>query len=124
MGVGLRWTPFDPSRGKREAAADRGAAGGRRSTRRRPPTRCGSRWRSPTAARVSARERHAAAAGGAEEGREALRVIQERRQAGMATLTDELETETAALGAALQEIGAAAEVAIADAALRRAAGEI
>ena len=35
----------------------------------------------------------------------------------MATLTDELETETAALGAVLQEIGAAAEVAIADAAL-------
>jgi NNP family nitrate/nitrite transporter-like MFS transporter len=58
------------------------------------------------------------------EGREAFRVVQERRKAGMATLTDELETETAALGAALQEIGAAAEVAIADAALRRAAGEI
>ena len=49
-------------------------------------------------------------------------MVQERRKAGIATLTDELETETAALGAALQEIGAAAEVAIADAALRRAAG--
>jgi outer membrane protein TolC len=73
---------------------------------------------------VAARERHAAAAGGAEEGREALRVVHERRLAGMATLTDELETETAALGAALEEIGAAAEVALADAALRRAAGEI
>ena len=42
----------------------------------------------------------------------------------MATLTDELETETAALGAALSEIAAAAEVAMADAALKRAAGEI
>jgi outer membrane protein TolC len=73
---------------------------------------------------VSARERHAAASGGSEEGREAFRVVQERRKAGMATLTDELETETAALGAALQEIGAASEVAIADAALKRAAGEI
>ena len=73
---------------------------------------------------VSARERHAAASGGSDEGREAFRVVQERRRAGMATLTDELETETAALGAALQEIGAAAEVAIADAALKRAAGEI
>ena len=67
---------------------------------------------------------YAAASGGLEEGREAFRVVQERRKAGLATLTDELETETAALGAALQEIGAAAEVAIADAALRRAAGEI
>ena len=52
------------------------------------------------------------------------RMVQERRKAGLATLTDELETETAALGAALQEIGAASEVAIADAALKRAAGEI
>ena len=51
-------------------------------------------------------------------------MVQERRKAGIATLTDELETETAALGAALAEISAAAEVAIADAALRRAAGEI
>jgi outer membrane protein TolC len=51
-------------------------------------------------------------------------VVQERRQAGVATLTDELETETAALQAALAEIAAAAEVAMADAALRRAAGEI
>jgi outer membrane protein TolC len=72
---------------------------------------------------VSARERYAAAAGGAEDGREAFRVVQERRKAGVATLTDELETETAALGAALEEIGAAVEVAISDAALRRAAGE-
>jgi hypothetical protein len=42
----------------------------------------------------------------------------------MATLTDELETETAALAAVLEEIRAAAEVAVADAALERAAGEI
>ncbi len=73
---------------------------------------------------IAARERHAAASGGLEEGREALRVVQERRKAGMATLTDELETETAALGAALSEIAAAADVAMADAALARAAGEI
>ena len=50
-------------------------------------------------------------------------MVQERRQAGMATLTDELETEAEALSAALEEIAAAADVAIADAALRRAAGE-
>jgi outer membrane protein TolC len=123
VGVGVKWTPFDGARSKLEAAAtaeqraaeeDAGAATDQ------------VRLEVAVAYRraVSARERHAAAAGGAEEGREAFRVVQERRKAGMATLTDELETETAALGAALQEIGAAAEVAIADAALERAAGEI
>jgi outer membrane protein len=121
--VGLRWTPFDPSRGRREAAA---TAGQRAATLDEKAASDQIRLEVALAYRraVAARERHAAAAGGAEEGREALRVVQERRRAGMATLTDELETETAALGAALQEIGAAAEVAIADAALRRAAGEI
>ena len=123
VGVALRWTPFDPSRSKREAAA---AAEQRAATLDAKAASDQVRLEVALAYRraVSARERHAAAAGGLEEGREAFRVIQERRQAGMATLTDELETETAALGAALQEIGAAAEVAIADAALRRAAGEI
>jgi outer membrane protein TolC len=58
------------------------------------------------------------------EAREALRVVQERRQAGMATLTDELETEAASLAAELQELRAVAEAALADAALARAAGEL
>jgi outer membrane protein TolC len=58
------------------------------------------------------------------EAREALRVVQERRQAGMATLTDELETEATSLAAELQELRAAAEAALADAALARAAGEL
>jgi outer membrane protein TolC len=40
----------------------------------------------------------------------------------MATLTDELETETASLAAELEEVRAAAEVAIADAQLERATG--
>ena len=123
LGVALRWTPFDPSRSKREAAA---TAELRAATLDAKAASDQVRLEVALAYRraVAARERHAAAAGGLEEGREALRVIQERRKAGMATLTDELETEAAALGAALQEIGAAAEVAIADAALRRAAGEI
>jgi outer membrane protein len=123
VGVGLRWSPFDPSRSKREAAA---TAEQRAAEREVQAAADQVRLEVALAYRraVSARERHAAAAGGSEEGREAFRVVQERRKAGMATLTDELETETAALGAALQEIGAAAEVAIADAALKRAAGEI
>jgi len=70
----------------------------------------------------AARERYEAAVGGAAEGREALRVVRERRQSGMATLTDELETEAAALMAELNEVKAAAEVSIADARLWRAVG--
>jgi outer membrane protein TolC len=123
VGVGLRWTPFDPSRAKREAAAsaeERAAALDERAAADQVRLEVALAYRRA----LSARERHAAAAGGSDEGREAFRVVQERRKAGMATLTDELETETAALGAALQEIGAAAEVAIADATLKRAAGEI
>jgi outer membrane protein len=123
VGVGLKWAPFDPSRAKREAAASaeqRAAALDERAASDQVRLEVAMAFRRA----VAARERHAAAAGGSEEGREAFRVVQERRKAGMATLTDELETETAALGAALQEIGAAAEVAIADAALERAAGEI
>jgi outer membrane protein len=123
VGIGVKWSPFDASRGKREAAA---TAERRAAELEMQAAADQVRLEVATAFRraVSARERHAAAAGGSEEGREAFRVVQERRKAGMATLTDELETETAALGAVLQEIGAAAEVAIADAALKRAAGEI
>jgi outer membrane protein TolC len=123
VGLGLRWAPFDPARGKREAAAR-----AERSAAEQEARAAADQVRLEVALAfrraVTARERHAAATGGAEEGREALRVVQERRKAGMATLTDELETESAALGAALAEIGAAAEVAIADAALQRTAGEI
>ena len=123
VGVGLRWSPFDPSRSKRQAAAtaeQRAAELDARAAADQVRLEVAMAYRRA----VTARERHAAASGGSDEGREAFRVVQERRKAGMATLTDELETETAALGAALLEIGAAAEVAIADAALKRAAGEI
>ena len=123
VGLGVRWTPWDAGRGKREAAAtaeQRAAEQDVRAAADQVRLEVALAYRRA----VTARERHAAARGGAEEGREALRVVQERRKAGMATLTDELETETAALGAALAEIGAAAEVAMADAALARAAGEI
>ena len=123
VGLGVKWTPWDAGRSKREAAAtaeQRAAEQDARAAADQIRLEVALAWRRATAAR----ERHAAASGGAEEGREALRVVQERRKAGMATLTDELETETAALGAALSEIAAAAEVAMADAALARAAGEI
>jgi outer membrane protein len=123
FGAMLKWGAFDPGRSKRLAAAqadERAAELETRSAADQIRLEVEMAYRRAE----SARERYAAAAGGAEEGREALRVLQERRQSGMATLTDELEAETASLGAELAEIQAASEAALADAALRRAAGEL
>jgi len=123
FGAMLKWGAFDPGRGKRLAAAqadERAAELETRSAADQIRLEVEMAYRRAE----SARERYAAAAGGAEEGREALRVLQERRQSGMATLTDELEAETASLGAELAEIQAAAEAALADSALKRAAGEL
>jgi outer membrane protein TolC len=110
FGALLRWRLFDPTRGKRVAVA--------RASRDQVRLEVETAWRRAEAAR----ERYAAAAGGAEEGREALRVLHERYQQGMATLTDELETEAASLASELDELRIATEAAIADAALLRAAG--
>jgi len=121
VGIGVRWTPIDPGRGRREAAAQaelHAAEHDARAAADQVRLETASAYRRAEAARA----RWAAAAGGAEEGREALRVLRERRQAGLATLTDELETEAASLAAELQELQAAAETAIADAHLDRAVG--
>lgn len=123
VGAFLRFAAFDPQRGKRRSAAEaeaRAAAQDVRAAADQLRLEVETAWRRAR----TARERFAAAAGGAEEGREALRVVKERREAGLATLTDELETEAQSLAAELEEIRAAAEVALADAALRRAVGEI
>ncbi|HET9211934.1 MAG TPA: TolC family protein, partial [Thermoanaerobaculia bacterium] len=121
IGIGLRWSAFDPTRDRRKAAAEAELSAAElqaRAAADQVRLEVATAWDRA----VAARERHAAAAGGAEEGREALRVVRERRLAGIATLTDELETEAASLAAELQELRAAAEAAIADAALERAAG--
>jgi outer membrane protein len=121
FGVLLRWKLFDPARGRRVAAAAAEAHAADlevRASRDQVRLEVETAWRRA----ASSRDRYAAAAGGAEEGREALRVVQERRQQGMATLTDELETEAASLAAELDELRVATEAAIADAALLRAAG--
>jgi outer membrane protein len=122
-GVVLRWGLFDAGRGRRVAAAAaevRAAELEARAAADQLRLEVETAWANAR----TARERYAAAAGGAEEGREALRVVQERRRQGLATLTDELETEAAALFAELEELRAASEAAIADAALRRAAGAL
>jgi outer membrane protein len=123
LGTSLRWTPFDPARARRLAAArarEQAAERAAQATRDQVQLEVESAfWRAHTA-----RQRLVAAAGGAEEGQEALRVVRERRVSGLATLTDELEMEAASLAAELQEIAAASEAAVAEAALRRAAGEL
>jgi outer membrane protein TolC len=123
VGAMLRFNAFDGSRSKRKAVAEaslRAAQQQARAVADQVRLEVAMAFRRA----MAARERFAAAAGGAEDGREALRVIQERRQAGMATLTDELETEVASLAAELGELEARTAVAIADAELRRAAGEL
>jgi outer membrane protein TolC len=122
VGASLRWNAFDRARGKRQAAAAaelRAAEQDVRAAADQARLEVEMAWRQAQAAR----ERYSAAAGGAEDGREALRVTAERRQAGMATLTDELETEAASLTAELEEVQAAIQVAVADAALERAVGD-
>ncbi len=123
VGAMLRFNAFDGTRSKRKAVAEaqlRAARQQARAVADQIRLEVAMAWRRA----VAARERYAAAAGGAEDGREALRVIQQRRQAGMATLTDELETEVASLAAELGELQAKTAAAIADAELRRSAGEL
>lgn len=122
IGASLRWSAFDPTRDRRRSAAEaelRAAEAQARATADQVRLEVATAWHRARAAR----ERFAAASGGAEEGREALRVVRERRLAGIATLTDELETEAASLAAELQELKAATEAALADAVLDRAAAE-
>ncbi len=117
----LRWNLFDATRDKRRAAAEadeRASAFDALSARDRVRFEVDAAFRRLTAARA----RLSSAEGGAADGREALRVIQERRAQGLATLTDELETEAAAFAAELEEIGAARAAVLAEAALERAAG--
>jgi outer membrane protein TolC len=122
VGASVRWSAFDPGRKRRGAAALadlRAAEQDARAASDQVRLEAASAYRRAEAAR----EQWAAASGGAEDAREALRVVQERRRAGLATLTDELETEAASLGAELMELRAAAGAALADAALDRAVGD-
>lgn len=122
IGGVLRVSLFDPTKGARQSEAriaeraaelDHLAAidGVRRAVRNA---------REQVRARMAALE---AARGGTEEGKEALRVVQERRREGLGTLTDELEADAAALGAQLREIAAQVELAMAHATLARVTGE-
>jgi outer membrane protein TolC len=120
-GLFLRWNLFDPQRDANRAAAEStvaAAAADVVAAEAQARFEIESAWHLA----LAARERFEAARGGTEEGLEALRVVRERHAAGLATLTDELETEAGALAAELAELAAAAEASITRAALERAAG--
>lgn len=123
VGAMLRWNIFDATRDKRRSAAlsdERASLEDSRAAIDRVRFEVDAAFRRL----VAAHERLEAARGGAAEGREALRVVQERRTQGLATLTDELETEAAAFAAELEEINAARAAVLAEAALERAAGHM
>lgn len=120
-GISLRWNLIDPGCAERRAAAEaaeRGAGFDLRAAEDQVRYEVAAALRRVAAAR----QRAASTAGGSEEGREVQRVTEERRRAGLATLTDELEAESVALAAEIRELEAATEVALAEAALLRAAG--
>jgi outer membrane protein TolC len=122
-GVLLRWGLYDPQRAARRAAATSArdaAEGDLAAAHDRVRFEVEAAWHAVAAAH----QRWLAARGGSEEGAEALRVVRERRAAGLATLTDELETEAVALAAELAELAAAAEAEVSAAALARAAGRL
>jgi outer membrane protein len=122
VGALVRLSVFDPSQNARQAEAQLNA----RAVELDRLAVLDEVRRTVRSAREQVRARRAAvdaARGGTEEGREALRVVQERRREGLATLTDELETEAAALGAQLRELSAQIELTIAEAVLARVTGE-
>lgn len=122
VGGFFRVSLFDPTRNARQAEALLNARASELDHRAQTDSvrRSVRQAREQVRARVAAMD---AARGGAEEGQEALRVVQERRREGLATLTDELETEAAALGAHLRELAARVDLAVAEAALARVTGE-
>ncbi|MEO8358979.1 MAG: TolC family protein [Vicinamibacteria bacterium] len=121
VGALARVSLFDPTREPRRAEA---RARLRTAQIQLEATERGVRLAIPAARQqlLASLAAYDAARGGTEDSREALRVVQERRNAGLATLTDELETEATALRAALLELGTRADTRVAWEALSRAAG--
>jgi outer membrane protein len=119
----LHWNVFEAARPARIAAAEANAAA---AAAREAATESESRIEVETRWRDLAVERLRAASSRANraEADEVFRVTRERWREGKATVTDLLDAESAAASAAAAEAEAAAGVATAQAALRRAAGEM
>ncbi len=123
LGLQARWTLFDAARG-RHLAASQADAQAAELRERQAREQIALEVETAFFRAAAADARRAAAAGGAAEGREALRVVRERRAVGLATLTDELETEAASVAAAVEELRAESAASLAIAALLRAAGAL
>jgi outer membrane protein TolC len=72
----------------------------------------------------AAQQRVEASRGAFEQARESLRILQNRYEAGLATLTDLLRAQTAALEARTSNLAALSDALMARAALERAAGSL
>lgn len=73
---------------------------------------------------AAAQQRVLAAQGAAEQARESLRILQNRYEAGLATMTDLLRAQTAQLEARTAYLAALHDLQVARAALERAAGSL
>jgi outer membrane protein TolC len=120
--VRLHWALWDPARASRRAAAAAAAleAGAvQRSAADAVRLEVEARWRDLALARLEAE----AAFEGRREAEEVYRVGRERWGAGKDSLADLLEAESADAAAEAAEARSAARIAVAVAALKRAAGE-
>jgi len=123
LGVSVRWNAFDAGRGPRidEAAAQATAAAARaRALEDGAQFEIERAWRDARvadAALVSATEGAAAA-------EEARRITAERYAAGLMSLTDLLDTESAVLGLRLAVLGAQYDAVVARVRLRQSAGRL
>lgn len=117
----LHWDVFDfgrPGRLAAERASWLAAEAASRSASDSAALEVEARWRALGVARQEAEAAHA----GRAEAEEVFRVTRERWQAGKALLSELLEAESLAAGSAAGEARADFGVAVAQAALRRAAG--
>lgn len=120
--IRLHWDVWDPARPSRRAAAAaeaRRASESRRSAADAVRLDVEARWRDVGIARIEA----AAAAEGRREAEEVYRVGRQRWEAGKDSLADLLEAESAVAAAEAAEARSSARIAVAVAALKRAAGE-
>lgn len=118
----LHWDVWDPARLPRRAAAAAAVRQGdesRRSAADAVRLEVEARWRDLGVAQLEAD----AALDGRREAEEVYRVARERWEAGKAALVDLLDAESAAAAAEAAQARGAARVAVAEAALKRAAGE-
>jgi outer membrane protein len=124
LGVSVHWNLFNGNSDKariREAAQ---ALRGARAYERQIAAQVGLEVRSAYAELKSARERITVAGASAAEAEESLRITRNRYQAGLTTVTDLLQKETASLDARTRQLAAVFDQRLAAVALAMAEGTL